>query len=192
MQPSNPFLFIPQIGTLLLLLGLSAACAERQPMLRPTFNGDMDLLINPASTDERYRSFNDGAGVTSSEPLGSPMTSPCNDPLKDSAYGTIGSGHGGVVKMQPSNPFLFIPQIGTLLLLLGLSAACAERQPMLRPTFNGDMDLLINPASTDERYRSFNDGAGVTSSEPLGSPMTSPLKKNEVGIEKRVTRSRQK
>ncbi|KAL3175784.1 hypothetical protein MRX96_000970 [Rhipicephalus microplus] len=65
--------------------------------------------------------------------------------------------------MQPSNPFLFIPQIGTLLLLLGLSAACAERQPMLRPTFNGDMDLLINPASTDERYRSFNDGAGVTS-----------------------------
>ncbi|XP_075725342.1 uncharacterized protein LOC142767489 [Rhipicephalus microplus] len=80
-------------------------------MLRPTFNGDMDLLINPASTDERYRSFNDGAGVTSSEPLGSPMTSPCNDPLKDSAYGTIGSGHGGVVKMQPSNPFLFIPQV---------------------------------------------------------------------------------
>ncbi|XP_075741252.1 uncharacterized protein LOC119172393 [Rhipicephalus microplus] len=76
--------------------------------------------------------------------------------------------------MQPSNPFLFIPQIGTLLLLLGLSAACAERQPMLRPTFNGDTDLLINPASTDERYRSFNDGAGVTSSEPLGSPMTSP------------------
>ncbi|XP_050030536.2 uncharacterized protein [Dermacentor andersoni] len=111
MQPSNPFLFILQIGFLLYPTGPTPACYELQPSSRAASIGDKYLLMHAASADESYRPFHDGAGVTSTDMLGSPMTTPWSNPIKQDAYGTAGSGHGSIAKMQPSNPFLFILQV---------------------------------------------------------------------------------
>ncbi|XP_070394170.1 uncharacterized protein [Dermacentor albipictus] len=116
MQPSNPFLFILQIGFLLFPTGLTPACYELQASSRAAFIGDKYLLMHPVSLDESYRPFHDGAGVTSTDKLGSPMTTAWSDPIKQDAYGTAGSGHGSIAKMQPSNPFLVILQVKLLLI----------------------------------------------------------------------------
>ncbi|XP_054931605.1 uncharacterized protein [Dermacentor andersoni] len=174
MQPSNPFLFILQIGFLLYPTGPTPACYELQPSSRAASIGDKYLLMHAASADESYRPFHDGAGVTSTDMLGSPMTTPWSNPIKQDAYGTAGSGHGSIAKMQPSNPFLFILQIGFLLYPTGPTPACYELQPSSRAASIGDKYLLMHAASADESYRPFHDGAGVTSTDMLGSPMTTP------------------
>ncbi|XP_070390823.1 uncharacterized protein [Dermacentor albipictus] len=177
--------WLEQIGFLLYPTGLTPVCYELQPSSRAASIGDKYLLMHPVSVDESYRPFHDGAGVTSTDNLGSPMTTLWSGPIKQDAYGTAGGGHGSIAKMQPSNPFLLILQVGFLLFPTGLTPVCYELQPSSRAPSIGDKYLLMHPVSVDESYRPFHDGAGVTSTDNLGSPMTTlwsgPIKQDAYG-----------
>ncbi|KAL3188366.1 hypothetical protein MRX96_023030 [Rhipicephalus microplus] len=126
MQSANPFLYVVQIGTFLLLIPAGHEEAGK-PTTAWTANPGHDKARHvqhaPVGMDGRpYKLDPLGSATYCADAIFSapsvPHSTSTTLDINMAPQATVINGHGGIRSMQSANPFLYVVQIGTFLLLI--------------------------------------------------------------------------
>ncbi|KAK8779422.1 hypothetical protein V5799_019237 [Amblyomma americanum] len=176
MQITNPFLFLVQesLGLLLAMTRPALACDAPTDCLQLRCGVRENLIPHPASVDRRCYSVV-AVGGTVSEPGNSSPAAPTFGSIIQGTDRVLGSGHGSCVKMQITNPFLFLVQesLGLLLAMTRPALACDAPTDGLQLRCGVRENLIPHPASVDHRCYSVV-AVGGTVSEPGNSSPAAP------------------